>query len=125
MDKKKILVIDDEAAITKLLKLMLERSGRYEVQVESEGAKAVSAAKIFRPSVILLDVNLPDLQGGDVAAALLDDPALKNIPIIFLTGMISQEELRSGMVIGGRPTVSKPIDMDRLVECIEQNLPKA
>lgn len=124
MDKKKILIIDDEAAITKFLKMMLERSGRYNVQCESEGMKAVSSARSFGPDLILLDINLPDAQGGEVSAQLQDEPSLRNIPVVFLTGMVSPEEARAGLNIGGRPALSKPIDMDRLVDCIEKNLPK-
>ena len=124
MDKKKILVIDDDVAITKLLKTLLERSGRYEVQCENEGTQAVPSVKTFRPDLILLDVNLPDAQGGEISAALQDEPELRNIPIIFLTGMISMEEVQAGMTIGGHPAVSKPIDVARLVDCIEKNLLK-
>ena len=123
MDKKKILIIDDEIGITKMLKLTLERSGRYEVQCENTGARAVPAVKSFGPDLVLLDVNLPDAQGGEISANFQSDPALKKIPIIFLTGIISREEMQAGTTIGGRPTMSKPIDMERLIECIEKYLP--
>ena len=123
MAKKKILVIDDEVAITKLLKLVLERSGKYDVQCENEGTQAVSVIKAFGPDLILLDVNLPDISGGEIAGALRDKPAFSHIPIIFLTGMISAEEAQAGQTIGGRAAVSKPIDMARLVDCIEKYLP--
>lgn len=122
MDKKKILVIDDEAAITKFIKIMLERSGRYEVLCEGEGTKAVATAKAFNPDLVLLDVNLPDTQGGEVSAAFQDEPSLKNVPVIFLTGMVSKEEMQTGLTIGGRPAMAKPIDVERLVECIEKNI---
>ena len=124
MDKKKVLVIDDEAGITKFLKLVLERSGKYEVQCDNDGTQAVSVIKAFGPDLILLDVNLPGIQGGEISAMLQEDPSLRNIPVIFLTGMISVEEQQAGMTIGGRPAVSKPIDIARLVDCIEKNLPK-
>ena len=123
MAKKKILVVDDEVNITKLLKSALERSERYEVRCENEAANALSATKSFAPDLILLDVNLPDTSGGEIAATLQEDPSLKRIPIIFLTGMISQEEVQSGMTVGGRPALAKPIDFGRLIECIEKNLP--
>ena len=122
MDKKKILVVDDEVAITKFIKIMLERSGRYEVQCEGEGAKAVSAARAFKPDLILLDVNLPDAQGGEISSALQEESSLRNIPIIFLTGMVSKEEVQAGLTIGGHPAMAKPIDVERLVDCIEKNI---
>jgi len=123
LDKKKILVIDDEVGVTKMLKLTLERSGRYQVQCENSGAGALSAVKSFAPDLVLLDINLPDTQGGEISTIFQNDPALRKIPVIFLTGMVSQEEMQEGVTIGGRPTMSKPIDMERLVECIEKNLP--
>ena len=122
MAKKKILVVDDEVSITKLLKFALERSGRYEVQCENEGAKTLEAIKSFSPDLILLDVNMSDIQGGEISAAIQDDPVFRHTPIIFLTGMISDEEIHSGVQIGGRPAMGKPIQIEKLVECIEKNL---
>ena len=123
MDKKKILIIDDEVGITKMLKITLERSGQYDVQYENTGTKAVATVRSFGPDLILLDVNLPDVQGGEISAALQEDPALRRIPIIFLTGMVSAEEMQEGTTIGGRPAVAKPVDVGRLIDCIEKNLP--
>ena len=123
MTKKKILVVDDEVPVTKLLKLILERSGRYEIRCENAGAQAVSAAKSYRPDLVLLDVNLPDMEGGEISAAFQEDPVLKDIPIIFLTGLVSAEEMKSGLTIRGRPALAKPIDAGRLIDCVEKNLP--
>ena len=124
MAKKKILIVDDEVSITKLLKIALERSGRYEVQCEAEGLKALAAAQSFGPDLLLLDVNLPDASGGEISAAFQEDPVLKKIPIIFLTGMISQEEVQSGVTIGGRLALAKPIDLAKLAESLEKLLPE-
>src|SRR5258706_15639749 len=82
---KKILVVDDEVTITRLLKLNLEKTGAYVVREENRGAKAYAAAREFKPDLILLDVMMPDLDGGEVAAQLQADPLMKGIPIIFLT----------------------------------------
>lgn len=120
MSKKKILVVDDETSITKLLKMILERSGRYEVHCENLGVNAVPAAKSFLPDVVLLDVNLPDISGGEISASFEGDTQLSKIPIIFLTGMLSEDEMNSGLTIGGRPAVAKPIDMEKLIECVEK-----
>ena len=116
--------MDDEVSVTKLLKIALERSGRYEVRCETEGLKALAAAQSFGPDLLLLDVNLPDASGGEISAAFQEDPVLKKIPIIFLTGMISQEEVQSGVTIGGRPALAKPIDLGKLAESLEKLLPE-
>ena len=120
--KKKILIIDDEVSITKLLKFALERSDRYTVHCENEGKNALSAVRSFLPDLILLDVNMPEFSGGEVSAALQEDASLKRIPVVFLTGMVSQEETQAGLKIGGRAALAKPIDLEKLVECVENNL---
>ena len=108
---KKILVVDDEVTITRLLKLNLEKTGAYVVREENRGAKAYAAAREFKPDLILLDVMMPDLDGGEVAAKLQADPLLKSIPIIFLTAAVKKEEVsaRDGFV-GGFPYIAKPLD---------------
>src|SRR5918996_1630889 len=103
MSKKRILVVDDEAGITRLLKLNLERTGKYEVREENFGARALEAAQAFRPDLVLLDVMMPDMDGGDVAASLKADPALRKTPVVFLTAAIKKEELGApDGKIGGR-----------------------
>ena len=120
--KKKILIIDDEASITKLLKFALERSGRYEVSAENDGKKALSTTRSISPDIILLDVNMPEISGGEISSELQEDASLKHIPIVFLTGMLSQEESQAGLKISGRPALAKPIDLEKLVECVEKLL---
>ena len=122
MPKKRILIIDDEVAITKMLKIVLERTGHYEVSYENKGVNALSAIRAFSPDLILLDVNLPDVAGGEIMAELKQRPTLKKIPVVFLTGMISNEEAQSGLTVVGRPVVAKPVNMQKLQECIEQTL---
>jgi CheY-like chemotaxis protein len=123
MNKQKILVVDDEQSITRLLKLNLEKTGFYTVREENLGARAVEAAREFRPDLILLDVMMPDLDGGDVAAALQGEPLLKDIPIIFLTAAVKQEEIKArDGVIGGFPYVAKPLNVKGVMEAIEKRL---
>ena len=73
MSKQRILVVDDEPSITRLLKLNLEQTGRYEVRVENLGARAYEAAQEFMPDLVLLDIMMPDMDGSDVAASLKED----------------------------------------------------
>ena len=121
MAKKKILVVDDDQSITKFIKFVLERSGNYEVLCESEGKKALPTAKSFSPNLVLLDVNLPDAQGGEILEWFNEDPVVRKIPVVFLTGIVSQEEMQSGITIGGRPAIAKPIKIEVLIESIEKN----
>lgn len=121
--KKKILVVDDEPRFTRVLKLTLEDTGLYEVQVENGGAHVLSAVQSFQPDLILLDLLMPDRDGATVAAQLKADPALRKIPVIFLTAMLSKEDalLRSG-ILKEFPLLTKPVDLDDLLDQIHRSL---
>jgi CheY-like chemotaxis protein len=125
MIPKKILVIDDETSITRLLKLNLEKTGAFVVRDENKGSRAVAAAREFKPDLILLDIMMPDLDGGDVAAQLQADPLLKSVPIVFLTAAVKKEEVnaRDG-VIGGFPYIAKPLNVRGVLTVIEHQLGK-
>jgi two-component system OmpR family response regulator len=122
--KKKILIVDDEPTITRLLKVVLEKTGRFEVACENAGLKALSAARTFSPDLAVLDVNIPDLGGGEISAQFKADAALKSLPIIFLTGAVSSEEAEGQFTIGDSSVVAKPINMEKLIACIDQNIAK-
>lgn len=122
MDKKRILVVDDEAIVTRTLKMYLEGTGSYEVRTENEGTKALPAAREFDPDLVLLDLIMPDTDGATVAAEIKEDEALKDTPIVFLTALVSQQEVGpSGKDIGGHPFLAKPVDPEKVVEAIEQH----
>jgi CheY-like chemotaxis protein len=121
--KKRILVVDDDPAITRLVKLNLERTGHYEVQTENLGLRAIEAARHFRPALILLDVLMPGMLGSEIAAQLQADPELRPIKFIFLTGAITKgEEERSAGQIGGHTFVAKPFSADELCRVVEEHL---
>jgi len=120
---KKVLVVDDEPAITRLVKLNLEATGAYEVLTENKASNAVSAARTFAPDLMLLDVMMPDMLGSDVAAAFNDDPALRHIKIVFLTAMLKKSEESTTGERGGKPRMlAKPITAAALVAAIEDEL---
>jgi two-component system, OmpR family, response regulator len=124
--KKKILVVDDEASMTWMLRRNLESTGKYEVRTENSGNAAAVAAREFHPDFILLDVMMPGVDGGEVAARLKEDKALQNIPVVFLTAIVKQEETApTGGTIGGCEYLAKPVKLEDLVACIEKHLGKA
>lgn len=122
MEKKRILFIDDESGFTRLVKLTLERTKKYEVLEENDGRRSLATAKEYRPDMIFIDVVMPDVDGGDVAAQLRREPILRNVPIVFLTAIVSEKESIPGGLIGGFPFLSKPVSADKLMECIEENV---
>jgi CheY-like chemotaxis protein len=123
MSRKKILVIDDETSLTRMLRKNIEATGKYEVKEVNSGAQAYASAKQFQPDMILLDVMMPDMDGGAVAAQIQGDENLKHIPIVFLTAIVQKGETEdTGGNIGGRTFIAKPVKLDDLITCIEQKL---
>lgn len=119
---KKILIIDDEAGFTRLMKITLQKSWEYEVFEENDGSKAWETARRVRPDLILLDIVMPGVDGGDAAARIRKDSDLATIPIVFLTAIVSKKEAVPGGLIGGYPFLSKPVSLEDLIQCIEQQL---
>ncbi|MCP3868758.1 MAG: response regulator [Gammaproteobacteria bacterium] len=119
--KKRILVVDDEVALTRMIRMNLERAGDFEVRTENAGSKAVAAAREFRPDVILLDVMMPDKPGDEVAQELKDDPQLSGIPFAFLTAIVTKTETgEAGSDIGGNYFIAKPVRTEDLLAAIEK-----
>ncbi len=126
MNRKRVLIVDDEVMLTDILKENLEQTGQYEVRAETRGRWAMTAARSFQPDIIFLDVIMPDASGGDVAADLQKDAELKHIPIVFLTAILSRSEADNhGGIIAGHPFLAKPVTMQDIVKCIEQTTAKA
>ncbi len=119
---KRILIVDDEAGFTRLLKLTLEGTKRYIVKEENDGSQALATARQFRPDLILLDIVMPKMDGGDVARQITSDPMLKEVKIIFLTAIVSQKEAGAAGGIGGFPFMAKPVSLAALTAMIEETL---
>lgn len=122
-DKKRILVVDDESQNTNLLKLYLERSNEYVVQEENNPRAALAAAEKFAPDLILLDVMMPGLDGGELAALFQASPKLKTVPIVFLTAAVTKAEVNAGGgMVGGAPFLAKPVVLTEVLACLKRHL---
>lgn len=123
-EKKKILVVDDEPAITRLMKLNLEATNDYVVRTVNVATAARAAAVEFRPDLIFLDIVMPEMEGSWVAAAIREVPSLKDVPIVYLTAVVTSDEVRShDGRIGGDEYVEKPVAIARILECLERHFP--
>lgn len=123
MNKPHILIVDDEPSVTRLLKLNLEATGRYEVRAENNPTQVLATVKDFKPDLILMDVMMPGMDGGEISSHLQANPRFKSVPIVFLTAAVKKEEIGSrGGVIGGFPYLAKPIETEEVVACIEKLL---
>jgi DNA-binding response OmpR family regulator len=104
---EKILIIDDDIDTLKLVGLMLERQG-YEIAVASNGQMGLTRASTERPSLILLDVMMPDLDGYEVTRQLRSDPGLAHIPIIMFTAKTMVDDKVAGFEAGVDDYLTKP-----------------
>ena len=121
--KKRILVVDDEPEFTNLLKLSLESHGYYEVREENDAEAVRAAAREFDPDLVVLDIMMPKLEGNEVAASLRADPMTRDVPIIFLTALVSQEDAPQGACSsGGNTFLPKDIRLEKLMRCIEEKI---
>lgn len=123
MEKRKVLFVDDEEMFLRMLKRLLEQKGGYEVAVEQNPNLALQKAHNFRPQIIFIDITMPDMDGSTVACEIRSDPALAQVPIVFLTGAVRAREVAlAGGKIGGEFFLAKPVDIGQLVNCIEERL---
>jgi CheY-like chemotaxis protein len=124
-EEQRILIVDDERDNTQLVKILLEKIGSYCVLEENDAANAHQSARDFRPDLILLDIMMPQRDGGDVAAQIEADPAMQRTPIIFLTALVTKAEAKAGFHIQGHPVLAKPVNISELIKKIEENLTAA
>ena len=115
--------MDDQARDTRLLKLYLERTDDYVVREENDPKAALSAAEEFEPDLILLDVMMPGLDGGELAARFKESAKLKTVPIVFLTAAVTKREVDAGGgLVGGVPFLAKPVVLSEVLSCLKQHL---
>lgn len=119
MEQKRILIIDDEASFTRMVRLNLEQTKRYVVREENRAPHAMTTAREFKPDLILLDVIMPGMDGGELANRIKADLAFKDVPVIFLTATVSKKEAADGVFTGGYLFLPKPVGLKNLVECME------
>jgi CheY-like chemotaxis protein len=118
----KLLVVDDEPdAVLILARTLLARG--YRVITAESGLQAINLAKAEKPDLILLDILMPDMDGTQVAAALQEDPTTKNIPVIFLTCLITKKTQELGLRYHDADRyvfMSKPYDLNNLLAEIDR-----
>lgn len=123
MKKNEILVVDDELISQNMIKTALANAG-YSVVTASNGMEGIKLATERLPNLIVLDIMMPDIDGGEVADILRKDPKTMNIPIIFLSSLISKEEEKSGGKKDIVSFLSKPYNREKLLNEVRKYLYK-
>ena len=118
-----ILIVDDDPLNRRVLTKSLDSDGHRTTDVDN-GFAALTALEADPPDVVLLDVVMPGLDGGQVASQLRQQPALREVPIIFISGIVqSNPETTSNLPrLNGFPFLSKPVQIEAVIACIEENL---
>ena len=119
MPERKILVVDDEEELSGLIDKALTVEG-YDVTTVTTAGDAMDKAREIVPDLILMDIVLPDMAGSEAVRLLMDDPLTRNIPVIFLSGIVTREDDKvptSSGRIGGRPfkALCKPFSSKELM----------
>jgi len=110
MERRQILIVDDYPG-ARYLRSRILSDGGYEVLEAGTGAEALAIARTLKPTLILLDVNLPDISGLEVCEALKKDPETAAIPVIQITGAwLTEEDRRRGLGSGADAYLIEPVD---------------
>jgi two-component system OmpR family response regulator len=113
---KRVLVVDDDAAIVELLRDTLGRDGRFSVRTAATGFDAGMLCESFKPHVVLLDFMLPDINGNLVCQRIRENPELHDTKIIIVSGVVKQEDVQKLMGAGADDFVKKPFNVQQLIE---------
>lgn len=118
--KPTILVVEDEAVNVDLLVSLM--SEKYELKIAYNGVQALKVLEKVAVDLILLDINMPKMNGFEVADALQGNSKLQSIPVIFLTGEDDAETLKRAVDVGAKGYLTKPFNKTLLFESLERNL---
>ncbi len=115
---KIIFGVDDNPANLAILKELLTAAG-YQFFGFSNGADCISSSWRIVPKLILLDVNMPDLDGFEICRRLRTQPQTRDVPIAFVTARKTREDVRQGLAAGGNDFIVKPFERGHLLERVE------
>jgi DNA-binding response OmpR family regulator len=121
VDKKRILVVDDEPQMLDLIRIRLE-ANNYEVITSCDGKDGLQKAAEFMPDAIILDIMMPELDGGDVAAQIKSKKETRGIPIIFLSSLVEKQDEPIKRQVMGEDAyfIAKPFETQVLLSVINK-----
>jgi DNA-binding response OmpR family regulator len=122
--KRKVLLVDDDPEVVETINRALQDDGRFEVRIASNGFDAGMMVKEYRPDLLVLDVMLPDINGKEVCHRVRADPAMEDVRIICISGMIEDDKIQELKLAGADDFLGKPFDVDVLIEkmCIQLDI---
>jgi len=119
-NKPTVLVVDDDKYNRELLESILDDD--YQVKSVGSGKECLSAVLGFSPDIILLDVNMPNMDGYKTCSILKNNSATKDIPVVFVTASSTVLDRLDGFEAGGDDFITKPIDVNEIIDTIKMQL---
>ncbi len=104
----KILYVEDDEDIQRIVRMSLERVGKMTVEIVSNSTHAIERIKVFRPDLVMLDWMMPAMDGPTLFRKMQGDPEVADLPVIFITAKASPRELEELVRLGAKGTISKP-----------------
>lgn len=121
MAKRKVLIIEDDRGLSKLLSQML-KDRDYEVAAAYDGLEGLKLAEDFKPEIALLDVNLPLMDGLQVLQALKSSPKTGSIPVVMCTEHSVIKEVENALALGACGYIIKPFTTERVLAKVSEIL---
>jgi signal transduction histidine kinase/ActR/RegA family two-component response regulator len=118
----RVLCIEDNPSNLELIERIFARRPGIELLTAAQGTLGLELAQQHRPDLILLDVNLPDVPGGDVLERLRSDPRTRDVPVIVLSADATSAQVKRMKAAGAQAYLAKPIDVPALLDAVEEQL---
>lgn len=118
-NRVRVLVVDDDPSIVRIIEEMLGREERFEIRTVSTGYDAGMVTREFRPNIVLLDYMLPDVNGNIVCERIKSDSELSDTKIIIISGVVRQAEIDCLLESGADAFIPKPFQVEELIEKID------
>jgi CheY-like chemotaxis protein len=119
---QKVLVADDQQLVRKIIVATLSKVVDCEVLEATDGAQALHLIRHERPALVLLDIDMPRLNGYEVACAMKADPATRDIPVLFVSGSSPDEVHGYALALGAAGVLTKPFSPQALREVVQKLL---
>ena len=119
-----VLIVDDSVTVRKVTSRLMERQG-FEVETAKDGVDALEKLQELRPDVVLLDIEMPRMDGFEVLRSVRRDEALKDLPIIMITSRTGEKHKQQAMELGVNEYLGKPFQEANLIATIEEVIASA
>lgn len=117
---KKILYVDDDPDLQKIVRLSLEAKGEFTVQVCDSGMEAIKKIKEFQPDLVILDVVMREMDGPETLLELRKTPGVGQVPVIFMTSRLQPEKVKKYKKIGAVGVIEKPFQPRKLADQVKK-----